>query len=78
MARHALDREARFACGERGRKDFATVVNDLTVWQKNAQKQYQEFSAASIRTWQDIAEELERGWGKVNKLGKRVSGRGGK
>ncbi len=63
---------------ERGRKDFATVVSDLMVWQKNAQKQYQEFSAASIGAWQDIAEELERGWGKVSKLGKRVSGRGGK
>ena len=57
---------------ERGRQDFATVVSDLMVWQKNAQKQYEEFSAASVRAWQDIAGNLERGRGKVNNLGKKA------
>ncbi len=63
---------------ERGRQDFATVVSDLMVWQKNAQKQYQDFSVASIRAWQDIAGNLERGRDKVNKLGKKAPGRGKK
>lgn len=62
-----------------GSSGVAELWSDLTLRQKNAQKQLGQFSKSSARAWKDIAKGLDRAWSDVEKAGRSAALRyGGK
>lgn len=60
-----------------GSSSVGELWSDLTLRQKDAQKQFSLFSKSSARAWKDIAKGLDRAWSDMEKAGRAVASRYG-